>query len=169
MRLYDDEAVMKKMGLDFELLDSGCCGMAGSFGYEEDKYDVSAAVRRARALSRGAQGRAFDAGDGRRLQLPGTDSAGHAPACAAPGRGDADGAAGGRCLAPDVSRRELGQKKNCGAASFHATRGHCHGCARRWRRSLVGRFSSREFVSRILDKDYFRVRPRTEAVAAMLP
>ncbi|HTV63956.1 MAG TPA: hypothetical protein VMD98_00050, partial [Bryocella sp.] len=41
MRLYDDEAVMKKMGLDFEMLNAGCCGMAGSFGFEEDKYDVS--------------------------------------------------------------------------------------------------------------------------------
>jgi hypothetical protein len=41
MRVYDDEAVMKKMGLDFRLLDSGCCGMAGSFGYEQDKYEVS--------------------------------------------------------------------------------------------------------------------------------
>jgi len=29
------------MGLDAELLDSGCCGLAGSFGYEEDHYDVS--------------------------------------------------------------------------------------------------------------------------------
>ena len=41
MRLYDDEAVMKKMGLDFELLNTGCCGMAGSFGFENDKYEVS--------------------------------------------------------------------------------------------------------------------------------
>jgi len=41
MRLNDEEAVMKKMGLDFEVLPSGCCGMAGSFGYEADKYDVS--------------------------------------------------------------------------------------------------------------------------------
>ena len=41
MRLYDDEAVIKKMGLDFQLLNAGCCGMAGSFGFEEDKYDVS--------------------------------------------------------------------------------------------------------------------------------
>ncbi len=41
MRLYSDEAVMKKMGLDFRVLDSGCCGMAGSFGYEKDKYEVS--------------------------------------------------------------------------------------------------------------------------------
>ena len=43
MRMYDEETVMKKMRLDFELLDSGCCGMAGSFGYEADKYDVSIA------------------------------------------------------------------------------------------------------------------------------
>jgi len=41
MRLYDDEAVMKKMDLDFQLLNAGCCGMAGSFGFEEDKYDIS--------------------------------------------------------------------------------------------------------------------------------
>ncbi len=41
MRLYSDEAVMKKMGLDYRVLDSGCCGMAGSFGYEKDKYAVS--------------------------------------------------------------------------------------------------------------------------------
>jgi FAD/FMN-containing dehydrogenase/Fe-S oxidoreductase len=41
MRLTDEETVMKKMGLDFQVLESGCCGMAGSFGYEADKYDVS--------------------------------------------------------------------------------------------------------------------------------
>jgi FAD/FMN-containing dehydrogenase/Fe-S oxidoreductase len=41
MRLYDDETVMKKMGLDFEMLNTGCCGMAGSFGFEEGKYDIS--------------------------------------------------------------------------------------------------------------------------------
>jgi hypothetical protein len=30
------------MGLDHEILDSGCCGMAGAFGFEEgDKYEVS--------------------------------------------------------------------------------------------------------------------------------
>lgn len=41
MRLNDEEAVMQKMGLDFEVLKSGCCGMAGSFGFEADKYEVS--------------------------------------------------------------------------------------------------------------------------------
>jgi hypothetical protein len=29
------------MGADVKLLDSGCCGMAGSFGFEAHKYDVS--------------------------------------------------------------------------------------------------------------------------------
>jgi len=33
--------VLKRMGVDYELLDSGCCGMAGSFGFEKDKYKVS--------------------------------------------------------------------------------------------------------------------------------
>jgi FAD/FMN-containing dehydrogenase/Fe-S oxidoreductase len=43
MRLDDEESLMKKMELDYEVLNSGCCGMAGSFGYEKDKYDVSIA------------------------------------------------------------------------------------------------------------------------------
>ncbi len=36
-------AILKKMQLDYELLDSGCCGMAGAFGFEKDHYDVSIA------------------------------------------------------------------------------------------------------------------------------
>jgi hypothetical protein len=40
----DEETVLRKMGLDLDILDSGCCGMAGSFGYERgDRYDVSIA------------------------------------------------------------------------------------------------------------------------------
>ena len=31
-------------GLDFTILDSGCCGMAGSFGYEKGHYEVSKAA-----------------------------------------------------------------------------------------------------------------------------
>ncbi len=34
---------MDKTGLDYRVLESGCCGMAGAFGYEMDKYDVSIA------------------------------------------------------------------------------------------------------------------------------
>jgi hypothetical protein len=32
------------MTADLQLLDSGCCGMAGSFGFERDHYDVSMQV-----------------------------------------------------------------------------------------------------------------------------
>jgi Fe-S oxidoreductase len=40
--MNDEEKVLKKLGLDFEVLDSGCCGMAGSWGYEKgEHYDVS--------------------------------------------------------------------------------------------------------------------------------
>ena len=28
----------------FQVLDSGCCGMAGSFGFEAEKYDVSVKI-----------------------------------------------------------------------------------------------------------------------------
>jgi Fe-S oxidoreductase len=43
MQMKDECAVLERMGLDYELLSSGCCGMAGSFGYERDKYAVSIA------------------------------------------------------------------------------------------------------------------------------
>jgi Fe-S oxidoreductase len=36
-----EEKIVKQMGLEAEVLDSGCCGLAGSFGYEADHYDVS--------------------------------------------------------------------------------------------------------------------------------
>ncbi len=37
----DEEAVLKKMGIDFSVPWPGCCGMAGSFGFEAAHYDVS--------------------------------------------------------------------------------------------------------------------------------
>ena len=44
MRLKEERALMKKMELDFQVLESGCCGMAGAFGYEgQEKYQVSVA------------------------------------------------------------------------------------------------------------------------------
>jgi Fe-S oxidoreductase len=44
MRFKADRAVMEKLGLQVEIPDSGCCGMAGSFGYEAgDRYEVSQA------------------------------------------------------------------------------------------------------------------------------
>jgi len=41
MGLHDDRILLDRTGLDYTLLDSGCCGMAGSFGFERDKYDIS--------------------------------------------------------------------------------------------------------------------------------
>jgi len=36
--------VLRRAGYDVDPLDSGCCGMAGSFGYEADHYDLSTAI-----------------------------------------------------------------------------------------------------------------------------
>jgi Fe-S oxidoreductase len=36
--------VLARLGLDYEVLESGCCGLAGSFGFEADKYEVSMAA-----------------------------------------------------------------------------------------------------------------------------
>ena len=33
--------LLKAMGLDVNVLDSGCCGLAGSFGFEAEHYDIS--------------------------------------------------------------------------------------------------------------------------------
>jgi FAD/FMN-containing dehydrogenase/Fe-S oxidoreductase len=44
MGMASDESVLSKMGLDFETVDSGCCGMAGSFGFEKEHYDVSLSI-----------------------------------------------------------------------------------------------------------------------------
>ncbi len=41
LRFGAENSVMKKMGLESDVLASGCCGMAGSFGFESDKYNVS--------------------------------------------------------------------------------------------------------------------------------
>jgi Fe-S oxidoreductase len=44
MKMNDEEALLRKMGVELKTLDSGCCGMAGPFGFEKDKYAVSQAV-----------------------------------------------------------------------------------------------------------------------------
>jgi Fe-S oxidoreductase len=44
MKLNDEESLLRKMGADLQSMDSGCCGMAGPFGFERDKYAVSQAV-----------------------------------------------------------------------------------------------------------------------------
>ena len=44
LKFDSEQELLKRTGLDFQILDSGCCGMAGSFGFEADKYDVSVKV-----------------------------------------------------------------------------------------------------------------------------
>jgi Fe-S oxidoreductase len=44
MKMNDEESVLRKMGADLQSLDSGCCGMAGPFGFEKDKFALSQAV-----------------------------------------------------------------------------------------------------------------------------
>ena len=39
----DDRAVMAALGIEAEVLDSGCCGLAGNFGFEKGHYEVSMA------------------------------------------------------------------------------------------------------------------------------
>ena len=44
MKLGDEESLLRKMGADLQSIDSGCCGMAGPFGFAKDKFAVSQAV-----------------------------------------------------------------------------------------------------------------------------
>jgi FAD/FMN-containing dehydrogenase/Fe-S oxidoreductase len=53
-----EEELLERLGLETEVLDSGCCGMAGAFGFEREHYEISMKigervllprVRRARA------------------------------------------------------------------------------------------------------------------------
>jgi FAD/FMN-containing dehydrogenase/Fe-S oxidoreductase len=44
LKMGDEESVLKKMGADLQTLDSGCCGMAGPFGMDAHKYEVSLAI-----------------------------------------------------------------------------------------------------------------------------
>jgi len=44
MGIGAEESVLKKTGADLQSIDSGCCGMAGPFGFEKEKYEVSQAV-----------------------------------------------------------------------------------------------------------------------------
>ncbi|HYX27327.1 MAG TPA: FAD-linked oxidase C-terminal domain-containing protein [Pyrinomonadaceae bacterium] len=40
-KMDGEEAALKKLGLDYEMPETGCCGMAGAFGFENDNYDIA--------------------------------------------------------------------------------------------------------------------------------
>ncbi len=43
LRYHADQELLTATGLDVEVLDAGCCGLAGNFGFERGHYDVSVA------------------------------------------------------------------------------------------------------------------------------
>jgi FAD/FMN-containing dehydrogenase/Fe-S oxidoreductase len=44
MKMTDEVAILRRTGAEVELLDSGCCGMAGPFGFEREKFAISQAL-----------------------------------------------------------------------------------------------------------------------------
>jgi FAD/FMN-containing dehydrogenase/Fe-S oxidoreductase len=42
--MNDEEAVLCRLGVQYSAPAPGCCGMAGAFGFEKDKYEVSKAI-----------------------------------------------------------------------------------------------------------------------------
>lgn len=44
MKMTHEEGVLRKMGVTLDAPDTGCCGMAGAFGFEADKFPVSQAI-----------------------------------------------------------------------------------------------------------------------------
>ena len=44
MKMTDEMSTLRRTGAEVELLDSGCCGMAGPFGFEREKFAVSQAI-----------------------------------------------------------------------------------------------------------------------------
>jgi len=41
MGMGADTKLLGELGLEYDVPDSGCCGMAGSFGFDHEKYDLS--------------------------------------------------------------------------------------------------------------------------------
>jgi len=44
MKMTAEESLLRRIGVDFQSPAPGCCGMAGSFGFEHDKYEISQAI-----------------------------------------------------------------------------------------------------------------------------
>ncbi|MFZ0796820.1 MAG: FAD-linked oxidase C-terminal domain-containing protein [Terriglobales bacterium] len=44
MKMTAEEAVLQRMGINFIAPAPGCCGMAGAFGFEKEKYEISKAI-----------------------------------------------------------------------------------------------------------------------------
>jgi Fe-S oxidoreductase len=44
MKMTSEESLLRKMGVELHGLDSGCCGMAGAFGFHQDRFAISQAI-----------------------------------------------------------------------------------------------------------------------------
>ncbi len=97
--LDDDLAVLKATGLELTVLDAGCCGMAGAFGFERDHFEVSRAVGERVLLPAVREAAARCLHRDQRFQLPRADHAAHRPTRVARGRID-----GARDRAAPLSR-----------------------------------------------------------------
>jgi len=43
MKMTHAESLLRYMGAEVQSIDSGCCGMAGPFGFEREKYAIAQA------------------------------------------------------------------------------------------------------------------------------
>jgi FAD/FMN-containing dehydrogenase/Fe-S oxidoreductase len=50
MGMKAEQELYERIGLEFELLDSGCCGLAGSFGFERDHDEISRQIAEQRLM-----------------------------------------------------------------------------------------------------------------------
>lgn len=50
MGMHSTENVLRRTGLNVEILDAGCCGMAGAFGFDPANYAVSLRIGEERLL-----------------------------------------------------------------------------------------------------------------------
>ena len=73
MKMNDEESLIRKMGVELQSMDSGCCGMAGPFGFEKEKYEISTGYWRTGALASGSASAGGCAYRFRRIQLPRAD------------------------------------------------------------------------------------------------
>jgi Fe-S oxidoreductase len=44
MKMNSQESVLRRLGVDYNMPAPGCCGMAGAFGFEKEKYETSIAI-----------------------------------------------------------------------------------------------------------------------------
>src|SRR5512133_1272151 len=50
MGVEAERELYERLGMDFELLDAGCCGLAGSFGFERDHHEISVQIAEQRLM-----------------------------------------------------------------------------------------------------------------------